>query len=289
MTVDPLQYARRWKTLARALAEPGDHRARQHDPQRRPADAAGRVRRLAFEAAVDGRLLPARVRRPAARLRHARRPLRAQARAPGGRVDLRARQPRRPRRRLRRPGDRRARRDGRRRGADHARHPLDHRQPVHRRRNAARRSRSGPRWRRSGSGSARWPAGCCSSGSTGRPSSWSTCRSRLLALLLGIRYVPESRDPRPGSFDLLGAALSTAGFSILVYAIIEAPEQGWRPAPVLGSLAASVALLGAFLWWERRDSPSRCSTSASSAAPASASARRRSASPSSPCSARSSR
>ena len=53
------------------------------------------------------------------------------------------------------------------------------------------------------------------------------------ALLLGIRYVPESRDPRPGSFDLLGAALSTAGFSILVYAIIEAPERGWtsRPRP----------------------------------------------------------
>ena len=47
------------------------------------------------------------------------------------------------------------------------------------------------------------------------------------ALLLGIRYVPESRDPRPGSFDLLGAVLSTAGFSILVYAIIEAPGQGW--------------------------------------------------------------
>src|SRR5918992_1588188 len=47
------------------------------------------------------------------------------------------------------------------------------------------------------------------------------------ALLLGIRYVPESRDPHPGSFDLLGAVLSTAGFSVLVYAIIEAPEQGW--------------------------------------------------------------
>ena len=47
------------------------------------------------------------------------------------------------------------------------------------------------------------------------------------ALLLGIRYVPESRDPSPGSFDLLGAALSIAGFSLLVYAIIEAPERGW--------------------------------------------------------------
>ena len=73
-----------------------------------------------------------------------------------------------------------------------------------------------------------------------------------LALLLGFRYVPESRDPRPGSFDLLGAALSTAGFSTLVYAIIEAPERGWGSGPVLGSLAAGVGLLGAFLWWEHR-------------------------------------
>jgi EmrB/QacA subfamily drug resistance transporter len=72
------------------------------------------------------------------------------------------------------------------------------------------------------------------------------------ALLLGIRYVPESRDPRPGRFDLLGAALSTAGFSILVYAIIEAPEQGWTSGLVLGSLSASVALLATFVWWERR-------------------------------------
>ena len=63
-----------------------------------------------------------------------------------------------------------------------------------------------------------------------------------VALLLGVRYVPESRDPRPGSFDLLGAALSTAGFSILVYAVIEAPERGWLSGLVLGSLAASVVL-----------------------------------------------
>jgi EmrB/QacA subfamily drug resistance transporter len=74
----------------------------------------------------------------------------------------------------------------------------------------------------------------------------------VVALLLGIRYVPESRDPRPGSFDLLGAALSTVGFSVLVFAIIEAPEQGWLSGTTLGSLTASVALLGAFLWWERR-------------------------------------
>jgi EmrB/QacA subfamily drug resistance transporter len=72
------------------------------------------------------------------------------------------------------------------------------------------------------------------------------------ALLLGIRYVPESRDPRPGSFDLPGAALSTVGFSVLVYAIIEAPERGWLSGVVLGMLAASAAALAAFVWWERR-------------------------------------
>jgi EmrB/QacA subfamily drug resistance transporter len=74
----------------------------------------------------------------------------------------------------------------------------------------------------------------------------------VAALLLGIRYVPESRDPRPGSFDLPGAALSTAGFSLLVYAIIEAPGQGWASGLILGLLSASVVLIGAFLWWERR-------------------------------------
>ncbi len=72
------------------------------------------------------------------------------------------------------------------------------------------------------------------------------------ALLLGIRWVPESRDPRPGSFDLLGAALSTVGLGLLVYAIIEAPEKGWTSGLVLGPLAAGAAALGLFLWWERR-------------------------------------
>jgi EmrB/QacA subfamily drug resistance transporter len=72
------------------------------------------------------------------------------------------------------------------------------------------------------------------------------------ALVLGIRYVPESRDPQPGSFDLRGAALSTAGFSVLVFAIIEAPDEGWTSGPVVGSLAAAAVLLAAFFWWERR-------------------------------------
>jgi EmrB/QacA subfamily drug resistance transporter len=73
----------------------------------------------------------------------------------------------------------------------------------------------------------------------------------VLALALGIHYVPESRDPRPGSFDLLGAILSTAGFTALVYAIVEAPDRGWLSGLVLGTLAAAAVLLAAFVAWER--------------------------------------
>ena len=74
----------------------------------------------------------------------------------------------------------------------------------------------------------------------------------LAAVLLGIRFVPESRDPRPGAFDVAGAVLSTAGFTVLVYAIIEAPGEGWGSPLILGLLAVAALLLAAFLWWERR-------------------------------------
>jgi EmrB/QacA subfamily drug resistance transporter len=70
------------------------------------------------------------------------------------------------------------------------------------------------------------------------------------ALLLAVRYVPESRDPRPGAFDLPGAVLSTAGFTALVYAIIEAPDEGWLSGLVVGAFAVAAVLIAAFFWWE---------------------------------------
>ena len=73
----------------------------------------------------------------------------------------------------------------------------------------------------------------------------------LVAVLLGIRLVPESRDPKPGSFDVAGAVLSTAGFTVLVYAVIEAPGQGWgsgtdpRPPGRGRGVARRVRVVGA--------------------------------------------
>src|SRR4051794_5045849 len=72
------------------------------------------------------------------------------------------------------------------------------------------------------------------------------------AFLLGFRFVPESRDPEPGAFDLPGAGLSIAALGTLVYGIIEAPSRGWGSPLILGCFAAAAALGYGFVKWELR-------------------------------------
>jgi EmrB/QacA subfamily drug resistance transporter len=73
-----------------------------------------------------------------------------------------------------------------------------------------------------------------------------------IALVAGFKLVPESRDPRPGAFDLRGASLSVATLVTLVYGIIEATPRGWTDPVVLGCFAAAAILGAAFIAWERR-------------------------------------
>jgi EmrB/QacA subfamily drug resistance transporter len=63
--------------------------------------------------------------------------------------------------------------------------------------------------------------------------------------------VPTSRDPRTPAVDWLGFALSTAGMSLIVYGIIQAPGWGWSSAATLGALIAGIVLLGALVAAER--------------------------------------
>ncbi len=74
----------------------------------------------------------------------------------------------------------------------------------------------------------------------------------VVALAAGFFLVPESRDPRPGAFDLPGAGLSIATLVTLVYAIIEATPRGWTDPLVLGCFAAAAVFGVAFVAWERR-------------------------------------
>jgi EmrB/QacA subfamily drug resistance transporter len=65
--------------------------------------------------------------------------------------------------------------------------------------------------------------------------------------------VPESRNPDPGKIDFLGVLASIAGLVLLVYGIISGGDKGtWVHADVLGPIAAGLAILAFFAWYETR-------------------------------------
>ncbi|MET8768012.1 MFS transporter [Streptomyces sp. NPDC004658] len=83
---------------------------------------------------------------------------------------------------------------------------------------------------------------------------WVNLPVGLAALLLTLRFVPESRAPKARRPDPVGQLLVIALFGSLTYAIIEAPESG--TGPVTPFAVVAVAALLALLWYEpRRDEP----------------------------------
>jgi EmrB/QacA subfamily drug resistance transporter len=74
----------------------------------------------------------------------------------------------------------------------------------------------------------------------------------IAALVAGRGLVPESKDPAAPRLDVPGFALSIAGLTTLVWAIIEAPSRGWTNTTILTAFGLSAAVLGAFLAWELR-------------------------------------
>ena len=72
-----------------------------------------------------------------------------------------------------------------------------------------------------------------------------------LALVLGIRLVPDSKDPEPKPLDIPGAVLSTGAIAGLVYAIIEAPALGWGSVEVIGAFVGAALLGAAFVAREK--------------------------------------
>ena len=73
----------------------------------------------------------------------------------------------------------------------------------------------------------------------------------LVALILGIFLVPNSKDSQKRPLDLVGSILSIGALSSILYAIIEAPNVGWTSTETLGVAALGLALTFAFIKWER--------------------------------------
>ncbi|GAA4454425.1 MFS transporter [Phytohabitans houttuyneae] len=64
--------------------------------------------------------------------------------------------------------------------------------------------------------------------------------------------VPESRDPRPGKIDVIGVLLSVVGLVALSYGIIDGGEHGFGRPVVWVSVVGGLAVLAAFIAYERR-------------------------------------
>jgi EmrB/QacA subfamily drug resistance transporter len=73
-----------------------------------------------------------------------------------------------------------------------------------------------------------------------------------IALAAGWRLLPESKDHSPGRFDLGGAVGSIAAVGVLVWTVIEAPNNGWTSSTTVIGLIATAVLLAGFITWEVR-------------------------------------
>ena len=85
---------------------------------------------------------------------------------------------------------------------------------------------------------------------------WINLPVGLVAIILTVRFVPESRAPRARRVDAMGQVLVIALLASLTYGIIEAPEHGWGSPLILTAFCVTgVALAGLVGWESRRHEP----------------------------------
>ena len=68
----------------------------------------------------------------------------------------------------------------------------------------------------------------------------------LLAALLGLRWLPESRRPGVPPLDIPGVVLSTLALTGIVFALIEGVDTGWTSPAVIVAAATGIAAAVAF-------------------------------------------
>ncbi|MBN2074562.1 MAG: MFS transporter [Dehalococcoidales bacterium] len=74
----------------------------------------------------------------------------------------------------------------------------------------------------------------------------------IVGLVGGQVFIQNSKDEYPRKIDIPGILLSITGFFALVYAIIQAGEDGWTATSVLAAFGTAAVLLTGFVLWEKR-------------------------------------
>jgi EmrB/QacA subfamily drug resistance transporter len=72
----------------------------------------------------------------------------------------------------------------------------------------------------------------------------------VIGFVCAIWLVPDSKNPDAPRPDILGSALSIAGVGLLLWAIIDAPVEGWTSGLVLGAGMGGLVMLACFVLWE---------------------------------------
>ena len=76
----------------------------------------------------------------------------------------------------------------------------------------------------------------------------------IAALCCAVVLVPDSKNPAARRPDVVGALLSIAGIGLVLWAIIEAPINGWSSLRVAAPGVAGLAVMAGFAAWERSSS-----------------------------------
>ncbi len=72
----------------------------------------------------------------------------------------------------------------------------------------------------------------------------------VAGIAFALPLVPNSRNARAAAPDVTGAVLSILGLALVLWALIEAPTEGWSSALVIGTGLAGIAVLAGFARWE---------------------------------------
>ena len=81
---------------------------------------------------------------------------------------------------------------------------------------------------------------------------WINVPIGVAAIVLALRFVPESRAPVARKVDGVGQALVIVFMTSLTYGIIEAPDRGWTSPSIVATLGVALVALTGFVLWERR-------------------------------------
>jgi EmrB/QacA subfamily drug resistance transporter len=74
----------------------------------------------------------------------------------------------------------------------------------------------------------------------------------IVAVILTLRFVGESRDVRERRFDIPGQLLFALAVGAFAYAVIEGPKVGWLSVEILALFMLAAVALAAFIRCERR-------------------------------------